>query len=102
MVCGLLAFGVGYDALVTHLNRRPEGHKGYTSYLVVVGVAVTVTATLPFIGLRNYLILVLAFIASGVPMIFGDIRRYMDARDIEIVELRETIVQALRQEQDHG
>jgi hypothetical protein len=97
MVCGLLLFGIVYDLLVTHLNQRPAGHRGYTAFLVVVGVAVTVTATLPIIGFENYLILVIAFIASGIPMITGDMRRYMDERDIELSELRNVIRQQLDQ-----
>lgn len=81
MVVALFGFGIAFNALVERLDRRPEGHDGYTSLLVVVGVIVTVTATLIHIPLEDYLIIALAFCASGIPMIVGSIRRYMDARD---------------------
>jgi hypothetical protein len=76
---GLLGFGVFYDRLVSRLERT-YGQHGYTSFLVVLGVSVTVAAVTPFIGPANALRLVAAFAAAGVPMIVGDSKRYLQYR----------------------
>jgi MFS family permease len=87
MVLSLLIFGYLYDRFVGWLERRPHGHQGFTALLVMLGVAVTVTATLPLIGLEDYLVLVVAFLASGIPMITGSIVRYMRERDRQSEQL---------------
>lgn len=76
---GLIAFGFFYDLLVTYLHK--EGHsEGYTSLLVVGGVLVTALAAGFVIGWINVLWLLGAFTCSGLPMVIGDIRRYVKAR----------------------
>ena len=81
MALVLFIFGLGYDFFVTVLERRPRSHNGFTSLLVVLGTLVTLLATLPLVGLQNFLIVLVAFAASGIPMIFGSISRYMRERD---------------------
>lgn len=76
---GLVGFGVLYDRLVSSLERT-YGQHGYTSFLVVLGVSVTVAAITPFIGPSNALRLCAAFAAAGVPMIVGDSKRYLQYR----------------------
>ena len=39
---GLVIFGIAFDRAVTELESRPGGHEGFTSLLVVVGVAMVV------------------------------------------------------------
>ena len=76
---GLLGFGVLYDRLVYRLGRT-YGQHGYTSFLVVLGVSVTVGAIIPFIGAANAMRLYAAFAAAGLPMIVGDTRRHLQYR----------------------
>ena len=78
----LILFGMAYNAGVQRLGRQYGDH-GYTAWLVVVGVAVTVLGALPQIGLRAGLHLLLAFVASGSPMIVGDVWRHLrDESDV--------------------
>lgn len=76
---GLLGFGVLYDRLVNRLGRT-YGQHGYTSFLVVLGVSVTVAAVTPFIGAANAMRLYAAFAAAGLPMIVGDAQRHLQYR----------------------
>jgi hypothetical protein len=75
---GLFLFGVVFAALVYRSNGK---HHGYTAFLVVIGVAVTVGATGPVIGWDRVIFLTLAFAASGISMIAGDIYREIKRRD---------------------
>lgn len=85
----LLAFGMVYNALVARLGRK-YGNHGYTAWLVVVGVGCTLVGALPQIGLRNGLHLVAAFVASGSPMIVGDVLRHLQGES-EVARLMEEI-----------
>lgn len=76
---GLLGFGAVYDQLVAECHRRGYDD-GYTSLLVVGGVGVTLAAAAPVIGRRNAERVFWLFVASGVPMIVGDIGRYVKRR----------------------
>lgn len=76
---GLLGFGILYDRLVYRLGRT-YGQHGYTSFLVVLGVSVTVAAVTPFIGAANTMRLYAAFAAAGLPMIVGDAKRHLQYR----------------------
>lgn len=77
---GLLLFGIGYNWLVTTLEK--SGHdQGYTSILVVGGVIVTIAASTPLIGLDAVVSLTLLFVASGTPMIVGSLLRYARERE---------------------
>lgn len=88
---GLFAFGAGYNALVSRLEA--EGwDEGYTSDLVVGGVLVTLTAAVPVVGWRNAAAVLLAFVASGLPMSIGAKLRYRKARQRErgyVIDKRE-------------
>jgi hypothetical protein len=83
LALGLMMFGIGFNAFVEWLERRPLGHHGYTAFLVVIGVAVTVLASWPIIGFKAVLTLIVAFLASGIPMVVGSIARYMRERDAD-------------------
>lgn len=75
----LAGFGFFYDRLVSRLERI-YGQHGYTSYLVVLGVSVTVAAVTPFIGPANAVRLCTAFASAGLPMIVGDSKRHLQYR----------------------
>jgi len=79
---GLLAFGTGYNWLVSQWSRRGY-NDGYTWLLVVLGVAVTVLAAGFTIGWLAVLLLLVYFVASGLPMAAGDIWRHVQARRAE-------------------
>ena len=75
---GLLLFGVSYNLLVEYFQKRTQR---YTAELVVGGVIVTVLASAFLIGWENALIVLVCFVASGLPMIVGSWMR--TARDEE-------------------
>ncbi|MCD6289997.1 MAG: hypothetical protein J7M34_05785 [Anaerolineae bacterium] len=79
-VCAaLVTFGIGYNALVEWLNREVPDH-GYTSFLVVGGVIVTLTGSAFLIGWQEALLVGLCFTASGLPMIAGSVWRSLRQR----------------------
>lgn len=78
----LLLFGGIYDRFVAHLEAARREH-GYLAILVIAGVAVTLLAASPFIGTANFLKLLCAFAASGLPMTWGSIDRYMTSREAQ-------------------
>lgn len=77
----LILFGIGYNTVVTHLERRKLS-EGYTAILVAVGVIITlgIVAIFDWLGA---LIALGAFACSGSPMIAGSIYRHMQARAAE-------------------
>ncbi len=75
----LFVFGLAYNWFIEEIERRGLD-RGYTALLVVAGVAVTVTVTIPLIGLEAAVTLTLAFVASGMPMIVGSILRHVRER----------------------
>ena len=92
----LFVFGLAYNWLVEQLERR--GHdRGYTAILVVIGVAATVAATLPLIGVEAVAVLLLAFAASGTPMAAGSILRYVRERSAEEALLRQRALEELKE-----
>jgi len=91
----LVVFGLLYDRYVTAIERRPEGHRGYTAFLVVAGVAITVALMIPVIGVDAFNHIVVAFLCSGLPMIIGSVQRYMDARDRDAQRLQEITLEQL-------
>ena len=72
---GLFAFGVVYDR-VSHWALNQKWGESKSSLFVVVGVAVTVTAMAPLIGWRAVRWLFWGFLASGIPMVFGQLHRH--------------------------
>lgn len=74
---GLFGFGVGYNALIHALGERKEG---YTSLLVVAGVLITLGGV-ALIHWQAAALALLAFAASGLPMVVGDIGRHIWRRE---------------------
>lgn len=99
MLVGLFIFGCLYNWWVSWVNRQGYSD-GYTALLVVVGVAVTVGATGVLVGWQTVLILFLAFVASGTPMVAGDVYRHVTARRAEFDGESELILEATGEEAD--
>lgn len=93
LLLSLFVFGVGYNIFVTWLNRR-GWENGVTAPLVIIGVAVTVTiGVLPIFGKEPVFYLLTIFVASGVPVTFGAISRYLKER----TRIQEDMMNATRQ-----
>jgi hypothetical protein len=74
----LLAYGILFNELVNWLGERQEG---YTSWLVVIGVFVTLTGYAIVAGIGHALLVAGLFIASGFPMIAGEFIRVVRKRN---------------------
>lgn len=85
-------YGLAYNAFVAWLNRTGRG-EGYTSILVVAGTLVTLAFASILIGLLHTLLVLLVFVATGLPMVLGDLYRYTEARR----KAREQLAATLRE-----
>jgi drug/metabolite transporter (DMT)-like permease len=82
VIGSLFLFGLIYATLVNRLNRKGYS-EGYTAFLVVAGVLVTLTANIPLHHPNpwlDYLLTLACFAASGLPMIINDWLRHVSAR----------------------
>jgi uncharacterized membrane protein YhaH (DUF805 family) len=66
-LAGLFVFGVLYAMLVRSASKR--NLEGQIAWAVVVGVAATLAALIPLLGLMNIALAAAGFTASGIPMI---------------------------------
>ena len=78
----LLLIGIFYNLLVAWLEKNSYS-EGYVSVLVVIGVGITL-AGVAVIDFDTTVIVAMAFIFSGFPMIVGSIWRYMERRKNEM------------------
>ena len=78
VLVGLVAFGALYNALVSWLGRRGYT-EGYLSLIVALGCAGTLLGA-ALVDTGASLLVLLAFAASGFPMIAGSVARHMRAR----------------------
>lgn len=62
----LFAFGVGYAMYVRYASTK--GRQGNTAMAVVIGVAVTLVALIPTIGLETIALIFAGFAVAGLPM----------------------------------
>jgi hypothetical protein len=74
---GLAMFGVAYNAFIHFLGARKAG---YTSLLVVGGVLVTLLG-IALLDWRASVITLAGFVASGSPMIVGEVYRSITERE---------------------
>jgi hypothetical protein len=84
----LFLFGVIYNGWMTHLGESKEG---YVSFLVAIGVILTLAAGAMFYPVQALAFLML-FTASGLPMIIGDIARYQQRRREAIERIKREAV----------
>lgn len=88
--CLGVLIGVLYNHLVNWLHAEKHD-QGYTAFLVVGGVVITLGLSLPFIGLVNTAVVTVLFICTGTPMIVGDIWRYVVERRQQAQKLNKTL-----------
>jgi len=85
-VVGLAVFGRYYNLYVAAHEAEPEGHRGFTSLLVVVGeLVILAAATLVVLGSQLAPVEVVAVVTllhapAGGPMVYGSIGRYLASR----------------------
>jgi hypothetical protein len=84
---GLFAAGLIYHLVVDWLSSRGYT-EGYTWLIVAIGVVLSVVTTGFLVGWHNVLLILLAFVATGCWMAFGDIKRHVAARETSKRELR--------------
>lgn len=76
VLCGLAAFSIFYnDVFVENLARHLPAKYRATSFEVVGGVLVTCVGIGAILGFQAMLVCLLCFAASGIPMIYGDVKR---------------------------
>lgn len=75
-----LLFGIGYNWLIAFLEKR-GGLESYTSYLVALGVLITLALVMPLIGFDNFLVALVFFVLTGLPMIIGSSWRYLQKKE---------------------
>lgn len=98
VVFGLTAFGYGYNRWVAGVVKQGQD-RGYLSLIVALGVGVTVLGFgLAVWSLWAGLVLLVCFVASGLPMIVGSVSRYMRERAREEMEARHEAQRELRGE----
>jgi len=76
---GLAFFVVLYNSFLGWMSNH-KYHEGFTSLLVIVGVVVTVGGCGFLIGWQAMGTLLLGFVASGTPMVVGELGRYVVRR----------------------
>ena len=79
VIWGLFSFGILFNWLVGYLERNGYA-EGYMGLIVAFGCLITIVG----VGIIDYsaaLLTLIAFIASGSPMIFGSIVRYIRKRE---------------------
>lgn len=79
LIWGLVLFGMIYNMLIGWAARHGYT-EGYLSLVVATGVSITLIAV-SLVDLQAALLTLIAFIASGTPMIIGSMVRYIKARD---------------------
>ena len=76
VLIGLVCFGLFYNGVfVDNLARHLPAKYRATSFEVVGGVFVTCVGIGAILGFEAMLVCLLCFAASGIPMIYGDVRR---------------------------
>jgi hypothetical protein len=87
ILIALFCFGWAYNGLINSLGNRKEG---YVSLLVAGGVLVTLGGA-ALIDWRASALVLVCFVASGLPMIIGDIWRSTKNREHRECELLEGV-----------
>ena len=76
---GLIIFGTIYNQVVAWLEARKFA-EGYMGFIVAGGVIITLLGV-AIVSLPASLIALVAFFASGIPMILGSVFRYARRRE---------------------
>jgi len=92
---GLLGFGIWYDRLAGRLERHDQA-AGYRAILTLGGVTATGMGFVVVVrSVELGVVLMACFCASGLPMIVGEMRRAMDRRREEELELARAAREAM-------
>lgn len=86
----LALFGIGYNAFVAWMGRRGYT-EGYLSLIVALGVFATLCGV-AVLSIQAALLALMAFAASGTPMILGSIIRYLKKRE----DMKRSIIAEVR------
>lgn len=73
----LTLFGVAYNTIVHYLEEFHDNLWGYTAFFVALGTLITLLGAWYFIPTQAFLIVLGAFICTGIPMILGSVWRYI-------------------------
>ena len=96
IISSLIGFGLVYNIFVAWLGSRK---RGYTALLVAFGSAITLVGVAA-LDLNAAILTLICFVASGTPMILGDIQRYITERTQAENEARQIARQALELDQE--
>lgn len=77
ILAALVFFGIAYNGWIAQMGRRKDGYAGL---LVAAGVIVTLLGV-ALIDWRAAALCLAAFVASGTPMLIGDILRSIQERE---------------------
>lgn len=88
LIAVLVVFGIGYNAVIARAERK-HYLEGFISLAVAVGVSITL-GVVAIYDWRAAVTVLVGFAASGVPMIFGSIMRYIHLRHEEQEHERST------------
>lgn len=76
----LVVFGLLYNLLVEYVQEQLPKQHGVTAWLVAGGVLITLVGLYMLTDLRTFLLAVLCFACSGIPMIAGSMGRFFKKR----------------------
>ncbi len=79
LLLALFGLGSAFNAFVASVGE--QRHRGFTSFLVVVGVTFTLAGYAMIAGWQQAAEVMLCFVASGLPMIGGSVWRYIRERE---------------------
>jgi len=91
-----LTFGIIYDKLVSYLEQSGRA-QGYTALLVTGGVFMSLALAGIIIGLEAFLVCLVVFALTGIPMLVGSIWRHTDQR-LQRDEQVRAVVEELRED----
>ena len=77
MLLMLALAGIVYDRYVVDIIETTHPPLGVTAWLVVFGVLFTLVGASFLIGFEAFLLVLLCFAASGIPMILGSRERHL-------------------------
>lgn len=77
----LVVFGLLYNLLIEYIQQQLPKQHGVTAWLVVGGVLVTLVGLYMLTDLRTFLLAILCFACSGIPMIAGSMGRFFKKRN---------------------
>jgi cyanate permease len=89
----LVLFGILYNLLVGWLERKGY-HEGYVAFLVAFGVLITLCGV-SLISWQASMLVLIGFIASGLPMILGSVYRHVRRREKDLLSAIHDITQGM-------